>query len=160
MNLLDSQKYLINLSDKLVFHQERFPILLTTEWASTFPKKAGVYIIRENDKILYIGETGYLLGRMKDLVDTRNHSFRRTLGELKFSNEPTYYKATTSKKYSNEIELRLNEYITQHLTVSTLEVPFGRKEVEEYLIEKHTNLLNIKSQRKKRLNNIINTTVK
>jgi len=147
MNPSETVEYLQNLASKILFIEKRYPIKLTREWANSFPKKAGVYIFREIDNVIYIGETGYWPGRMNDLLDTRNHSFRRTLGKLKFSNETTFSKATTSKKFSIEIESLLNKYIISNLTVSTIEIILGRKELEEYLIDMNTCHINIKSKR-------------
>lgn len=140
--------YLTGLADKLLLHEKKIPIELTKEWANKFPEYAGVYVIYENENILYIGETGYLRGRMTDLLDTRNHSFRRTIGKKRFSNEATYYKATTSRKFSDEIEFLINDYIIHHLTISSIEVSLGRKELEEYLISKYLTAVNLKSKRK------------
>ena len=39
------------------------------------PPNPGVYCIWEADKLVYVGETGKLSGRMRDLRDTRNHAY-------------------------------------------------------------------------------------
>jgi hypothetical protein len=74
------------------------PILLTTAWASQFPTKAGVYAVFDGKRLIYVGETGSLRGRMKDLRDTRNHTLRRQIGAAKFSDRNGYQPATSKRK--------------------------------------------------------------
>ena len=60
-------------------------MLLSSKWVKSFPNKPGVYVAFEGSKIVYVGETGNIRGRMKDLLDTRHHNLRRNIGRLKFS---------------------------------------------------------------------------
>ncbi|RKY36743.1 MAG: hypothetical protein DRP78_02870 [Candidatus Omnitrophota bacterium] len=86
--------------EKKIFSKEnREQILLTTEWKNRFTAKPGIYTIFEKRKIIYIGESGHLCGRMNDLRKTVNHTFRRTVGSVRFSNIEGFQKATSKKKF-------------------------------------------------------------
>jgi hypothetical protein len=54
----------------------------------------------EDGKLVYVGESGSLSGRVMDMLDSRNHTVRRALGELRFKDMPGYKKATSSIKAS------------------------------------------------------------
>lgn len=120
---------------------------LTTAWANQFPTKAGVYAIFDGKTLIYVGETGSLRGRMKDLRDTRNHTFRRQIGAAMFSDRSGYRPATSKTKFPEAIEEALNTYIKKNLSVKLLPVLLGRKEIEEYLIHDATPRFNIKTRR-------------
>ncbi|CAM3502118.1 GIY-YIG domain-containing protein [Flavobacterium longum] len=125
---------------------------MTRRWAESIPEEAGVYVMKENDKIVYVGETGNLQGRMYDLLDSRHHTVRRTIGEKLFSNEEGFTKATTRKKFPEHIEELVNNHICTNLYLAYLEVQLGRKELEEFIesdIEVETRL-NKRGKRKKK----------
>lgn len=125
-------RYLQSLSDKLL-DAPLHKIIKANGWASDFPTKAGVYIIRKKGKVIYVGETGSIKGRMKDLTRTVNHTARRTIGTEKFANHAEYTVPTTSKKFCETLEDELNKYFAKHLTISFLVVELGRKELEEMI---------------------------
>ena len=93
------------------------------------PEKAGVYILKNIDtgEIVYVGETRTLRHRLKDLLHTNNHSFRRAV----FKN----YLIHSEKKYK-ESKRNISEHICKYFTYSYLEVSLGRKEIEEFIIKK------------------------
>lgn len=99
------------------------------EAATIAPLGAGVYCIWCDGQLDYAGETRSLIRRMRNLNDTRNHTFRRKVGH-KILNFP---KVTASQTFSPEHELELNEYMAKHYLVTFIEVPFGRKEVEDFI---------------------------
>lgn len=137
MTNTEIEDYLFNLENSLINESKRQKIDLTKEWADNFPQSAGVYILREGDEIIYVGESGFLSGRMKDILDTRNHSLRRRIGSLNFSNVLGFEKASSRKKFIDEIELMIDNYLKEKMEISYLEVPLGRKELEERIIEKY-----------------------
>ena len=96
-----------------------------------------------------MGETGSLKGRMTDLLNTKNHTLRRSIGERIFSNEKGYQKASSTQSYIPAIEEKLNAYIKANLSVSCLPLEIGRKEFEEWVIESNPNML-FYNKRKKR----------
>ena len=79
------KQYLDKLEFELLSTAKRELITISREWAKSFPIEAGVYILREEGEVCYVGETGSIRGRVLDLLDTRNHVVRRKIGELKFS---------------------------------------------------------------------------
>ena len=72
--------YLETLKDKLLHPNNFTQVTLTRQWANTIPSKAGVYAFKQDNKVVYVGETGNLRGRMKDLLDSRHHTIRRSIG--------------------------------------------------------------------------------
>ncbi|MGJ7033717.1 hypothetical protein [Niabella hirudinis] len=129
-------QYLDKLEGKLLNCSAQIPIELSRAWTGQFPDEAAVYIFREDDAICYVGETGSLRGRMNDILNTKNHTVRRNLGNLHFSEHPNFEKASSSKSFHDDIEALLNERITKHLRLSYILVDLGRKELEERLFDK------------------------
>ena len=126
---------------------EWMPIQCTKDWCMSFDKEAGVYAIKEDDKICYIGESGSLRKRMKDLLDTRNHSFRQKVGHTLFADKEGYEKGSSKKKFPANIEVELNLYFEHRLTISTIVVAIGRKELEERLVAKYNPIYNTRGKR-------------
>ena len=126
------------------------PIALTNEWLASIKDVPAVYILIEDGRIVYVGETGSLKGRMKDLCDSRHHNVRRNIGRKYYSKRKGYKAASSKDKFPDNIEKFVDQHITGKLKLSYLEIELGRKEVEEY-IEKDldpTYRLNIRGKRK------------
>ncbi len=145
--------YLQRLYESLVKEDKWQSAILTHVWSKEFPSEAGVYAFRLGTKLVYVGETGNLAGRMKDLLDSRHHSLRRTIGLTLFSEVEGFVPATTKKKFPQHIETLDDNHIRNQLKVAYLEVKLGRKELEE-LIERDKfeegNKLNKRGKRKHR----------
>jgi len=145
---MDEKKYLNDLYQKLL-NQKSIKIDENREWLNEIDKTAGVYIIRIGEEIRYVGETGNIHKRMKDLLQTYNHTFRGSLGKLLYSNEKDYFKASSRKKFSDRIEIELNKYMFERCKVSFLGIGLGRKELEEFIQDKYKDqLLNVRKKRK------------
>lgn len=129
----------VSVFEKELLKSKRYKINFSSQWAIEFKPVAGVYIIFDNDKLVYIGETANLYKRMKELGRTYNHSFRKKLG-CKLQPDAKIEKG----KYSLELETLLTDYCNNNIYVASLPLAFGRLEVESYLIHKHhlTGLLN------------------
>ena len=114
------------------------------------PNNSGIYMLFEDSKnIIYIGETGNLRERFKEIHRTVNHTFRRQLGAIKFG------VIKTRKKFDEDIEQKLDIFFNENLYFSYVEVNFGRLEIETYLIYKYQDCIyNSKKKRK-----IIITTI-
>jgi len=147
MTIQQVHTYLHDLEKSLTSEKIIQKIQLTRIWANQFPIHAGVYLIREKGVISYVGETGSIRERMKDLLNTQNHVIRRNIGNTKYKDNLGWEKATSHKKFIPEIEKKLNKWIESHLTISVLKVDLGRKELEEYLFEKHKPKYNNKGKR-------------
>jgi hypothetical protein len=119
-------------------------------WTCLFENQPGVYTIFVDDLFVYVGETGNLKGRMRDLRQTRNHTFRRSLGETLFHTRPGFEFATKKKNFPDHIEKELDAYMCEHIFVASIHVVFGRMEIEESLIQNHKPSFNVKGQRKTR----------
>jgi hypothetical protein len=148
MKNLDIKKYLTTLQDQLINKSDRVKIELTRVWATDFPSAPGVYIFCDKKKVIYVGETGNLRGRMKDMIDTRNHVLRRNLGNKLFTKVKGFAPATSRKKFIDVIEDMLNSHIQKNLTVCCIEVALGRKELEEKIQNELKPEYNQKGQRK------------
>jgi excinuclease UvrABC nuclease subunit len=147
---MDEQQYLKLLQSKLLGTDSFKDVVLTKEWVKSIPAQAGVYIFTQDDKIVYVGETGNLRGRMKDLLDSRHHTVRRTIGLRFFSEIEGFIKATNRAKFPEHVELLVNKHISEKLRISYLSISLGRKELEEQImqtIEKDIRL-NLRGKRK------------
>jgi excinuclease UvrABC nuclease subunit len=145
--LTDSQidAYLADLAKSLITADKRI-ILLTRAWAKSFPSKAGCYIIRENNEIVYTGESGNIAKRMGQLLTTTQHVIRRNIGEKNFKYLKGYIKATSKEAFPLEIEQAVNSHLKSNMTVSFLPIRLGRIELEEFLINKFKPKYNIKGK--------------
>lgn len=130
MNVLN---YLTDLKAKLFNVDNWKEIELNRQWTSTIPSKAGVYVLKHGEEIVYVGETGNLKGRMNDLLDSRHHTIRRTIGKKLYSHYPDFIQATTKIKFPDKYERLLNEHICKNLKIAYLTVELGRKELEEII---------------------------
>ncbi len=144
---MDEVKYLAGLMKRL-FLKKRRSIELTSDWARSFVSSPGVYVIFFKEKLVYVGETGNLRGRMKDLLDSRHHTLRRSIGGIHFSNVKGYRKADSKNKFPRHIEERVALWVTKNCKISVLPVSLGRKELEERIQDKYKNkLYNKREQR-------------
>ena len=126
----------------------RHKISLKRKWTSIFPSCAGIYIVFEKGKLVYVGETGNLKDRMKDLGRTVNHTLRRAVGNEKFCYIKGWEKATSKRRFNDKIEKLITGYFRKNMEVSFLAIPLGRKELEEWIIEKFKPHYNKKEGRK------------
>lgn len=122
-------------------------IILTRKWAKDQPQNAGVYMLFEDDTPVYAGESGSISGRITDLLDSRHHTVRRSIGIKRFSTVKGFEKATTKKKFPSHIETLVNNQILK-FKLCVLPLKFGRKEFEEYVVEKYDPEFNNKKKRK------------
>jgi hypothetical protein len=84
---------------------------------------------------------------MTDMIDTRNHVIRRNIGEINFSNQTDFVKASANKKFPDTIEHLVENWMKDKLKVTVLAVELGRKELEEYLYDKYKPKYNNKGKR-------------
>jgi hypothetical protein len=143
-------KYFTSIQEYLMKNENRKPILLTRDWTKSFPNTAGVYCIFEDDTLKYVGETGSIKGRMADLLNTKNHNFRRLLGNVKYSSHIGYEKANSYKSFNPEIELKLNNWIINHCKVACLPINIGRKEFEDWLQDAYSEIIFLNKRKKRK----------
>ena len=115
--------------------------------ATSFPDKPGVYCLFEQNALVYVGETGSLSARMKDIFRTVNHSFRRSLGKRQFANVPSVQDANAKTRFPPDVEIRLTEYMESNIRVALTPVVIGRKEIEEEIVKTHSPIFNSRGQR-------------
>lgn len=120
---------------------------LTLANRAMWPGKAGVYALYQGDKLVWVGESGDLSGRARDLFRTKNHNFRRILGAKLFSNRPDFEPATIKRSFTPEIEIALTAFMEGKLSFLVIPVRVGRKEVEERTCARMKGLFNIRKQR-------------
>ncbi len=141
------KSYLENREKVLINRRNRKKIKLSRDWVNKLPAEPGIYVVFENNKVVYVGETGNIRGRMKDLLDSRHHILRRNIGRYNFSNEPNYENATTKKRFPEHIEKKVNQWLEKKTKVSILPLKIGRKELEETLVRKYNPKYNKRGQR-------------
>jgi len=115
--------------------------------ATSFPDKPGVYCLFEHNTLVYVGETGSLSARMRDIFRTVNHSFRRSLGKRQFANVAGVQEANAKTRFPPDVEIRLTEYMEANIRVALTPVAIGRKEIEEKIVETHSPAFNSRGQR-------------
>ena len=118
------------------------PIQLNIQWVNSFPKRPGVYAVFNSNTVIYVGETGNLRARMKNMLDSRQHVLRRNVGKQLFHNHPNYEQATTSVTFPDVLENMLNDHMESTFSVCAVTVELGRKEIEEELIHRHQPIYN------------------
>ena len=129
-----NEKNHLNKLKQLLLQPDNFSqVVMSREWANKIPSSPGVYVFKDMDKIVYVGETGNLRGRMKDLLDSRHHTIRRTIGVKFYSTIVGFVKATTKIKFPEHIEILVNEHICENLLLAYIPVTLGRKELEEMI---------------------------
>ena len=119
---------------------------MTRAWAKSQPEEAGVYMLFEDGKPVYVGESGSISGRIADMLDSRHHTVRRAMGEKRFSHISGYKKASSKAKHPEHIEVLIQEAM-ESLKLCVLPIKIGRKEFEEYIFPKYVPELNRKSKR-------------
>lgn len=146
---MDIEKYLAEKQEAILNTKNFKSIYLNNEWVNTIPQTPGTYVFELEGQIVYVGETGNLRGRMRDLLDTRHHNIRRNLGHKLYAHTPDYLKASSKLKFPDIIERQLIDYIKQNMKVSFLSLSLGRKELEERIFKLITeeNRLNIRAIR-------------
>ncbi len=112
-----------------------------------FPAKPGVYCLFENEKLIYIGETGSIKARMSDIFRTQNHSFRRSLGKRHFAHVADVASVSSKKLFPSDVEVLLTNYMEETIRVSFAPVAVGRAEVEEAVVEKYAPEFNVRGRR-------------
>ena len=132
---MEIELYLDQLKDKLLHKSNWKQLTLTREWTAGIPNLAGVYALKQtdSDNLVYVGETGSLRGRMKDLLDSGHHTVRRTIGERFYFEIEGFVKATSKVKFPDHIEILVNDHICTKLSIAYIEVKLGRKELEEFI---------------------------
>lgn len=133
MTQSEIDNYLRDLRNQLIRISNHRKILMTREWSKLAPSTAGVYILIQDKKIVYVGESGNLRGRMTDLLDSRHHTVRRTIGRKYYSSQEGFKTATSKTKFPAHIEALVNSHICERFYMPYLEVSIGRKELEEYI---------------------------
>lgn len=128
----------------LSFGEDKIQTTVYTFWSKiTVRPISGIYLIENDKKIIYIGESSNLLERYKThSSQTYFSALRRHIGTsiLNF----TLKEKNGRKRYFNPNEdFEITKFINQ-TKVIFLPVSFGRYELEEYLIKKYKPLLNRK----------------
>lgn len=143
---LDAEKvslYIEQLAECLAQSDNATPLTRKT----SFPDKPGVYCIFEYNELIYVGETGSLKERLKDIFRTKNHSFRRSLGKRQFAETEGVSEAGPKTDFSPDVEIKLTEYMESNLSVVLAPVKCGRKEIEEIIVMKYKPIFNSRGQR-------------
>ncbi len=142
------ESYFTEIKDYLINKQNQNKLSLIRNQCSEI--NAGVYCIFIDNKIRYIGESGCIQKRINDLLNTKNHSFRRSFGELYFSSNPLYKKVSSSLSYHSDIEALLSVKMNKDLSYSFFPMKIGRKEFEEWFQDYYSEIefLNKRKKRK------------
>ncbi len=141
------ESHLEDMENRLIRNGNKKKVDLTIDWAKDFPEEPGVYVVFENRKVVYVGETGNIRGRMKDLRDSRHHSLRRNIGRANFSTLKGYKNANSKEKFPPHIEKKVEDWLKEKIKISVLSTKLGRKELEEKIVQRYSPKYNKKGQR-------------
>lgn len=139
--------HLEDMENELMKNENKKKVDLSNDWAKEFPDEPGVYVAFENRQVVYVGETGNLQCRMKDLRNTLNHSFRRNIGRVRFSHIRGYQDASSKKKFPQHVENKVENWLTTKIKISYLATELGRKELEERIFKRYSPVYNKKGRR-------------
>lgn len=142
-----TQQHFNNFSKKLICKKTKERISLTRNWVEQFPKEAGVYVLFEKNKLVYVGETSSIKERMTDFLNTRNHTVRRKVGAFNFSEIKGYHPASSRIKFPDHIEKLVIDWLEKKVKLSYLVVDLGRKELEEFIQDKYNPKYNSRRRR-------------
>ena len=102
--------------------ENRIELFVNRQWKDDVPKKPGVYVLwskrKKNNPPVYVGESSNLSERFSDIGSWRNHSFSSKI----------------KNKYSLSSPKEVRDKISMLYNITFVELSYGRKEVEEYLI--------------------------
>lgn len=132
---------------KQLLKAPRQRIRLDRLWVRDFLAAPGIYGIFQGDTLIYAGESGSLRKRMGDLLNTTNHNFRRQIGKQLFSEREGFVCASSKRKFDPPLEVELCAWIQKNAMVALLPIDFGRKEIEEYLVDRYKPKCNSKCRR-------------
>lgn len=113
------------------------------------PDNKGIYMVFNNNQIIYIGETSSLIERYKTHSGTTYFSaLRRHIGKtlLKFDFVQIKVKNKKNREFLEDDDKQVTEYL-KSCKVKFLPVNIGRYELEEFLIRKHHPVLNKKENK-------------
>jgi hypothetical protein len=138
MNLKESEILkIVETCEQELKSKEKIKFSFDKKWSDNFPKKAGIYAIFYKGKLVYVGESANLKERMKEVKRTYNHSFRRKLG--KYLNPDS---KIVKGKFDIELEEELSLHFKDYLMFTYTEVNFGRKEIENHLMQRNEGVFN------------------
>jgi hypothetical protein len=135
----------LKFAENELFNSRKIKFVKSAKWRNNnVPDLAGIYAIFDNDnRLIYIGESGNLRKRMSEIGRTVNHTFRKQIGFVYFGGEKC------SRKYDDIIEKKLDNYFEENIYISFLPVNFGRLEIETYLVSRNqSTILNSVKKRK------------
>ncbi|MFA6224957.1 MAG: GIY-YIG nuclease family protein [Methanoregula sp.] len=112
------QSYLDEMENHLLNPENQKNLKLSRVWAKEIPPKSGTYVAFENGTVVYIGETGNIQERMKDLLDSRHHTLRRNVGRYNFSKLDGYLYASSKDKFPPHIEEKVISWLTEKIKIS------------------------------------------
>lgn len=106
--------------ERLLVAEPRRRLEATGDWAVKYPAEAGVYVIWDGATPIYVGESSSLALRMADIRRPVNHPFPKEI--------------CAEHGMGEDGLVALSRFMSSRYTVSCLRIPFGRREVEEYLV--------------------------
>jgi len=130
------EEKIIEISKNILNELKNKPKIKFFDETEKIQSGPGVYMIVDlKTNPVYVGESNDVKERYHDLRDTRNHVARRHLGEDKYRNEKNYRKSSSTDKFPEDIEIKLNNYFTNNLRFLFIPISFGRVEIQDAIIK-------------------------
>jgi hypothetical protein len=137
MKLTNDQinQYVIKFESELL-KAKRIVFTRDKTWTrANFPDEAGIYVIYDKGELIYIGESANVRLRMQEVKRTYNHSIKKIISKKYFKGE------LIGSSFSLETEAKIDQYLLDHITFSSLPLNFGRLEMESYLLHRNEHKL-------------------
>ncbi|GEM_PF-3335678 len=97
-------------------------------------KKNGVYLVFEDQKLAYVGESADIQERLAELGSIHNHPLPRHIVERHYRGLWRRRRTMDPGKFRTAVRTKAHAWMQKHMKVAYLELPLGRAELEDYIV--------------------------
>lgn len=115
---------------------ERYDVEFGRAWAKRTlrNKGGGVYLVFEDGKPAYVGESSFLEARLAEIGSIHNHPLPRHVVARHSPKLWRKRKKLDRREFSTAASRKAREWMEAHMRVAYIELPLGRAELEEYIV--------------------------
>jgi len=119
---------------------ERHDIGFGPAWAKRlFPPRNGVYLVFEDGKPAYVGESSDMRERLAELGSVHNHPLPRHIVERHHPSLWRERERMDHREFATAVRIKARAWMQKHMSVAYIEIPLGRAELEGYVIPRLDN---------------------
>ncbi|MEM9560232.1 MAG: hypothetical protein AAF995_07985 [Planctomycetota bacterium] len=132
------QAYFSACESDLLAAENQMQIRFGAQFAVTIPRSGGAYLFHFQDRVLYAGETTSLRQRLAvHMRNPENHVLILKIARQLYDWEHGHGASGNRRRFDEAHKERSRQWVEQHLSVSFRQMRIGRKELEEFLVERH-----------------------